>query len=372
MAWSNLRRLPAPARQDLHGDPDRQDGTVHVFTSEDFFGASRLLLLDELLAGPGVERPAHGVLLVVPNRHLLAVHVLRGPGVVAAVDVLVRMAAGEHAGRPGPVSPHVYFRAADGRTQQVTGVEDDGSTAVRVEGRSPRRSPPWGCWGTEHHRPSGLRPLPQTEHVFSMLSMSSAPVDLTARARVRDAAIARFGRDGFAASLRAIAADAGVTAGLVVHHFGSKDGLRAGLRRARARGDPVEKRPAWAASPGAMLAPWPRSSSTGLRASPYGVRSLAGGDLATAFVGQMVEDAQAYLAAGVTAGTVRPSRTAARAKYLTIQHRTLMLWISLRPGTVSVDDFRRHCGRSPTRSRCPPSNCSPRGCSSTGPCWTST
>ena len=134
VAWSNLRRLPAPARQDLHGDPDRQDGTVHVLTTEDFFGASRLLLLDELLAGMGVERPAHGVLLVVPNRHLLAVHVLRGPGVVAAVDVLVRMAAGEHAGRPGPVSPHVYFRAADGRTQQVTSVEDDGSTAVHVEG----------------------------------------------------------------------------------------------------------------------------------------------------------------------------------------------------------------------------------------------
>ena len=134
VAWSNLRRLPAPARQDLHGDPDRQDGTVHVLTSEDFFGASRLLLLDELLAGLGVERPAHGVLLVVPNRHLLAVHVLRGPGVVAAVDVLVRLAAGEHAGRPGPVSPHVYFRAADGRTQQVTRVQDDGTTAVQVEG----------------------------------------------------------------------------------------------------------------------------------------------------------------------------------------------------------------------------------------------
>lgn len=51
--------------------------------------------------------------------------------------------------------------------------------------------------------------------------------DLTTRARIRDAALARFPRDGFAATtMRAIASDAGVSPGLVLHHFGSKDGLR--------------------------------------------------------------------------------------------------------------------------------------------------
>lgn len=51
--------------------------------------------------------------------------------------------------------------------------------------------------------------------------------DLTARARIRDAALARFGTDGIAAtSVRAVAADAGVSPALVVHHFGSKEGLR--------------------------------------------------------------------------------------------------------------------------------------------------
>jgi hypothetical protein len=134
VAWANLRRLPTPQRQDVHGDPDDASSVVHVLTTDDFFGASRVLLLDELLAGFGVERPSHGVLLVVPNRHLLALHVLAGRGVVAAVDVLVRLAAAEHAGRPGPVSPEVFFRAADGRVQQVTSTQDDGTTAVRVEG----------------------------------------------------------------------------------------------------------------------------------------------------------------------------------------------------------------------------------------------
>ena len=56
---------------------------------------------------------------------------------------------------------------------------------------------------------------------------SVADADKTARARIRDAAIRRFARDGVAAtSLKAIAADAGVSPPLVVHHFGSKAGLR--------------------------------------------------------------------------------------------------------------------------------------------------
>ena len=51
--------------------------------------------------------------------------------------------------------------------------------------------------------------------------------DLTTKARIRDAAIDRFPRDGFAgATVRDIAADASVSPGLVIHHFGSKENLR--------------------------------------------------------------------------------------------------------------------------------------------------
>jgi len=57
--------------------------------------------------------------------------------------------------------------------------------------------------------------------------MRSADEDRTTRARIRDAAIVLFGRDGFdATSVRAVASHAGVSPGLVIHHFGSKDGLR--------------------------------------------------------------------------------------------------------------------------------------------------
>ncbi|MGH3558484.1 MAG: TetR family transcriptional regulator, partial [Mycobacterium sp.] len=43
--------------------------------------------------------------------------------------------------------------------------------------------------------------------------------DLTAAARIRDAAIEQFGRHGFGTGLRAVAEAAGVSAALVIHHF---------------------------------------------------------------------------------------------------------------------------------------------------------
>ena len=68
------------------------------------------------------------------------------------------------------------------------------------------------------------------ERAFTILivrSVSHREEDLTTKARIRDAALARFPSDGFGATtIRSVAADAGVSPALVVHHFGSKDGLR--------------------------------------------------------------------------------------------------------------------------------------------------
>jgi AcrR family transcriptional regulator len=55
-----------------------------------------------------------------------------------------------------------------------------------------------------------------------------AAEDLTARARIRDAALRLFAERGVGgATIRDIAKAAGVSGGLVRHHFGSKDDLRA-------------------------------------------------------------------------------------------------------------------------------------------------
>ncbi|ONI85359.1 hypothetical protein ALI144C_13805 [Actinosynnema sp. ALI-1.44] len=59
------------------------------------------------------------------------------------------------------------------------------------------------------------------------LRVVAIPDDSSARTRIRDAALERFGRDGVnRVTIRAIAADAGVSPALVVHHFGSKEALR--------------------------------------------------------------------------------------------------------------------------------------------------
>jgi AcrR family transcriptional regulator len=51
--------------------------------------------------------------------------------------------------------------------------------------------------------------------------------DLTAKARIRNAALDLYAEHGEdRTSMRAIAAAAGVTVGLVAHHFGNRDGVR--------------------------------------------------------------------------------------------------------------------------------------------------
>lgn len=58
-------------------------------------------------------------------------------------------------------------------------------------------------------------------------SRGPAFADLTARARIRQAALAQFAAHGYErATIRGIAAAAGVSPGLVRHHFGSKQALR--------------------------------------------------------------------------------------------------------------------------------------------------
>lgn len=136
VALANLRGLPRPSVRDISADRDRDDATVHALMSEDFFGASRVLLMHELLAGIGIEAPRHGVLFAIPTRHLAALHVPRGPGVLAALNLLVRLAQTEYESGPGSLSRHVYYRCADGSTQQITSYDDDAERVeVTVDGR---------------------------------------------------------------------------------------------------------------------------------------------------------------------------------------------------------------------------------------------
>ena len=72
--------------------------------------------------------------------------------------------------------------------------------------------------------------LTKTDRPFSLLNVRSLidDGDLTARATIRNAALRLFASRGpDAVTVREIATQAGVSPALILHHFGSKDGLRA-------------------------------------------------------------------------------------------------------------------------------------------------
>lgn len=138
--------------------------------------------------------------------------------------------------------------------------------------------------------------------------MTRDDADLTTQARIRDAAVDLFGRAGFAhVTVRQIAAAAGVSAGLVIHHFGSKDQLRA------ACDDHV--RGVFTAAITEMEQHGPATAMAQLShveqylpAVRYGTRALKdGGPLAATLFGRLVDDTQAWLTATVASGQVRPS-----------------------------------------------------------------
>jgi AcrR family transcriptional regulator len=131
--------------------------------------------------------------------------------------------------------------------------------------------------------------------------------DLTARARIRDAAIACFAATGFDATVRQIAARAGVSPGLVTHHFGSKDALREQcdaevLRRVlELKEDGIRRPPSEAIARIAQLDDYGATFG-------YTLRSVReGGEAGRAFLRNMIDDARAYTAEAVEAGLVLPS-----------------------------------------------------------------
>lgn len=144
--------------------------------------------------------------------------------------------------------------------------------------------------------------------------------DLTTTARIRDAAIQQFGEHGFSTGVRAIATAAGVSAGLVIHHFGSKDGLRKvcddyiaeQIRSAKTESIQSSDPATWFAQMAEIEEYAPMMA--------YLVRSMQSGSaLAQGFWQKMLGNVEQYLEAGVRAGTLKPSRDPkARAKYLGI------------------------------------------------------
>lgn len=133
-----------------------------------------------------------------------------------------------------------------------------------------------------------------------------------------DAAVSRFAHDGFAAPLRSIAQDAGVSAALLVKRYGSKEGLRMvcdehvlrSIRRTKTESihAAAEHRPLWAL---------PTHDEHAVLTGYLLHSVLDGGAFGRTFVEHMIDDAEEYIADAISRGLVRPSRDErARARYM--------------------------------------------------------
>lgn len=176
---------------------------------------------------------------------------------------------------------------------------------------------------------SGREYLTRAEQVFNVLNVRSVS-EVSASQRILTAAIDLFGRQGFdGTSVRQVASAAEVSAALVIHHFGSKEGLRGAcddsvrrfLRSERAH---VMTGGVDFGSAHGYVADHPEVEPI----SRYLGQALARGDDASrALFDRMIDDGRDSLRLGEERGLVRASRDPeARAAVLTAWSASLRLF----------------------------------------------
>lgn len=145
--------------------------------------------------------------------------------------------------------------------------------------------------------------------------MPSAASRSSASDRIRDAALALFGARGFdATSVRDIARIAGVSPALVLHHFGSKDGLREAcdawiVDTVMGRKQDTLERAGQGADLTQTLQGWMSDPYVHRAELDYLARMVVdGGAAGAALFHELVTRTRAMLDAGAEAGQVRVSR----------------------------------------------------------------
>ncbi|NMA78755.1 MAG: TetR/AcrR family transcriptional regulator [Actinomycetales bacterium] len=139
-----------------------------------------------------------------------------------------------------------------------------------------------------------------------------------AEERILQAALRRFAVDGLSSSLRTVAQDAGVSAGLIIHHYGSRSRLLEACDQRALEVTRASKHEVFSGGAGVMLAQLAEAE----RYAPvvgYVLRRLQeGGPLALQLVDDFAAHAVDYFAQGEESGIINPSRDpVARARVLT-------------------------------------------------------
>lgn len=172
--------------------------------------------------------------------------------------------------------------------------------------------------------------------------------------RIRDAAISLFGEQGDAAtSLKAIAAEAGVSQALIVHHYGSKDRLRAACDEHVARVLRTRKQEVIDGEAGLDPLVALRHLENNGPLLRYLLRAMtAGGERTAHLVDEMVADAEQYMARGEQAGLIKPSSVPRDRSVLLViwslgalvlhEHVKRLLDVDLLAASAPPEDLRRY------------------------------
>jgi hypothetical protein len=107
-ALANLRALGEV--EHLFLDATDEALGIHLFTSADFFVATRLALVDELLATAGAADAGLGLFIGLPVRNGLMAHVVTKESLSQPLNRMAARIRHLHTTQPGSVSPWLYYR----------------------------------------------------------------------------------------------------------------------------------------------------------------------------------------------------------------------------------------------------------------------
>ncbi|MFF5728254.1 hypothetical protein [[Kitasatospora] papulosa] len=117
-------------------DATREDTELVTLSGDDPFVASRVAVLDWLVGQVHGIPSEYGLIVAVPSWHTLILHVVRGMGVLTALEPMA-LAAGHwfrNAQSDQGISPDVYFVAHDRRTQRIAYTDADGKVIIDTTG----------------------------------------------------------------------------------------------------------------------------------------------------------------------------------------------------------------------------------------------
>ena len=127
-AEANLMQLPLPAAQEV-----AQGEVSYRVIADDSPHVASLVLTPKQLLAQGVSTAPHGVIVVVPNRHVVAWHVVRDASVLPSINALADFAWHHFATAPYPVQPGLLWwdGTTDGHLDLVVERGADGAATMR-------------------------------------------------------------------------------------------------------------------------------------------------------------------------------------------------------------------------------------------------